>query len=477
MPETLAALPVALSCLAGHRRHSRGRAAGRVATARAGEDDVGRTVMVTATLDGAARAAAREVALAVTGGTAEAVTDFSAVTGVTVTIPAQQLAGTETFRFSLVTDDDVPSTAISLSVAPATVRESASATRLTVTAELDASPEAAATEVTLSLAGLTAMSGTDFLAVDPVTLTLPAGQVRATAQITLTPVRDAIDEGDGETVRIGAVNATSGSALLLNPSSLEVTIADDDTRGITLSRSALTVREEGSTTWTVRLKSAPEGGDVTVTPTVTGNPDVTVAPASRTFTAADWSRAQTVGGRHDGGDAETGLGVDIGGGVALAMPARGLTLSLDGRGLLSHAESGFRDRGFSGQIAWDPKPVSDRGLSLSLRQTVGGSATGGAQALFSREVMDDLGADDNGSAGQLEAKLGYGFPVFEEHFTGTPEFGFALSGTGRGYSLGWRLTTAGAGSLEFSVDARRLESLKDNRPPEHGIGLRLSMRW
>ena len=193
-----------------------------------------------------------------------------------------------------VTDDDVPSTAIALSVSPATVREGASATRLTVTAELDASPEAAATEVTLSLAGLTATSGTDFAAVDPVTLTLPAGRVSATARITLTPVRDAIDEGDGETVRIEAVNASSGSTLRLNPSALEVTIADDDTRGVTLSRSALAVREEGSATWTVRLKSAPEGGDVTVRPTVTGNPDVTVAPASLTFTAADWSRAQTV---------------------------------------------------------------------------------------------------------------------------------------------------------------------------------------
>ena len=193
-----------------------------------------------------------------------------------------------------VTDDDVPSTAIALSVLPTTVREGASATRLTVTAELDASPEAAATEVTLSLAGLTATSGTDFAAVDPVTLTLPAGRVSATARITLTPVRDAIDEGDGETVRIGAVNASSGSTLRLNPSALEVTIADDDTRGVTLSRSVLTVREEGSATWTVRLKSAPEGGDVTVRPTVTGNPDVTVAPESLTFTAADWSRAQTV---------------------------------------------------------------------------------------------------------------------------------------------------------------------------------------
>ena len=37
-----------------------------------------------------------------------------------------------------------------------------------------------------------------------------------------------------------------------------------------------------------------------------------------------------VGVRHDGGDAETGFGADIGAGVALAMPAHGLTVSLEG---------------------------------------------------------------------------------------------------------------------------------------------------
>ena len=42
-----------------------------------------------------------------------------------------------------VTDDDVPSTTIALKVSPETVREGASATRLTVTAELDASPRGA----------------------------------------------------------------------------------------------------------------------------------------------------------------------------------------------------------------------------------------------------------------------------------------------------------------------------------------------
>ena len=184
------------------------------------------------------------------------------------------------------------------------------------------------------------------------------------------------------------------------------------------------------------------------------------------------------GVRHDGGDAETGFGVDIGGGVTLAMPARGLSVSLEGRGLLTHEAKGLRDSGFGGTIAWDPAPSSTRGLSLSLRQSVGGSATGGKDALFSREVMEGLAANGNGGNRRLEGRIGYGLAVFGDRFTGTPEIGFGLSDGGRDYSLGWRLTREGrdAGSFEFSFEATRRESANDN-DPEHGIGFRLTARF
>ena len=42
-----------------------------------------------------------------------------------------------------------------------------------------------------------------------------------------------------------------------------------------------------------------------------------------------------IGVRQDGGDAETGFGVDIGGGIAWSDPKRGLSAELRGRGLLS----------------------------------------------------------------------------------------------------------------------------------------------
>ena len=64
-----------------------------------------------------------------------------------------------------------------------------------------------------------------------------------------------------------------------------------------------------------------------------------------------------LGVRHDGGDAETGFGADIGGGVALEAPAHGLRVSLEGRGVLTHEAADLRDRGVAGTLAWNPSAV------------------------------------------------------------------------------------------------------------------------
>ena len=60
-----------------------------------------------------------------------------------------------------------------------------------------------------------------------------------------------------------------------------------------------------------------------------------------------------IGMRHDGGDAETGFGVDMGGGNAWTLPKHGLEIELRGRGLLTHEAKSFRERGVSGSLAWD----------------------------------------------------------------------------------------------------------------------------
>ena len=190
-----------------------------------------------------------------------------------------------------------------------------------------------------------------------------------------------------------------------------------------------------------------------------------------------------VGVRHDGGDAETGFGADIGAGVAWTDPSRGLKAVLAVRGLLTHEEGSFRERGFAGSLSWDPAPSSERGPSLTLSQTVGAQASGGMDALFRPEtgLVPGTANDDGDELRQrrLEAKLGYGLAVFEGRYTGTPELGLGLSGARREVILGWRLSEPRNAGLVFglAVEGARSESAGGEGEPEHRIGVKLTARW
>ena len=77
---------------------------------------------------------------------------------------------------------------------------------------------------------------------------------------------------------------------------LAVTVTDDDTAGITVSVTQLTVTEAAGTgrtaTYTVKLNTQPTG-DVTITPSSSAESAATVSGAL-TFTSSNWSTAQTV---------------------------------------------------------------------------------------------------------------------------------------------------------------------------------------
>ena len=187
-----------------------------------------------------------------------------------------------------------------------------------------------------------------------------------------------------------------------------------------------------------------------------------------------------LGARLDGGDAETGLGVDLGGGLAFAAPRQGVALDLKGRGLIAHEASGFREWGASAALTWDPRPETDRGLALRLRQSWGGSPTGGMDALLGRETLAGLAANDDGgtaSAGRFEAELGFGLPLFDGGFTGTPNLGIGFSETGRDYRVGWRLTSARKGDPGFAIDLDATRREAANAEAEHGLMLRGTVRW
>ena len=182
-----------------------------------------------------------------------------------------------------------------------------------------------------------------------------------------------------------------------------------------------------------------------------------------------------LGARHDGGDAETGLGVELGGGVAWANPSVGLSLDIEGRTLLAHGDGDLKDRGVSASIAFDPDPATERGPSLSLRQDFGSRFAGGLDALFAPDPLSGRsGSGDDTSRWAAEAA--YGFPAFGDRFTVSPHVGLGLSDAARDYTLGWRLTPgANAPALSFGVKATLRES--DTAAPEHAAGFEARARW
>ena len=158
---------------------------------------------------------------------------------------------------------------------------------------------------------------------------------------------------------------------------------DDEGRGIVLS--ALTGRVPEGLTWTytVALRSQPTG-PVTVTPSVTGSPDVTVSPATLTFTAEDWNQARTVTvSAADDDDAVNDTatvdhavsGADYG-----SVTAPGVTVTVeedDGREIALSAPRNLSATPGDEQVAltWDP-PQNDGGSNLvryEVRHAAGGS--------------------------------------------------------------------------------------------------------
>ncbi|MCY4165982.1 MAG: hypothetical protein OXF03_07545 [Gammaproteobacteria bacterium] len=182
-----------------------------------------------------------------------------------------------------------------------------------------------------------------------------------------------------------------------------------------------------------------------------------------------------LGARHDGGDAETGFGVELGGGFNWTEPRLGLALDVSGRALLTHEDGDLRDRGFSAALSFDPAPSTGLGPSLSLSQSLGGLARGGLDALFAPGPLERrTGSDANG---RWAMEAAYGFPAFGDRFIGSPHVGFGQAAGSRDYSLGWRLApeAENAPDLSFSLGAMRRKS--GAAKPEHGIKADIRLRW
>ena len=179
-----------------------------------------------------------------------------------------------------------------------------------------------------------------------------------------------------------------------------------------------------------------------------------------------------LGVRRDGGDAETGTGIDLGGSLRYADAALGLTAEASGRYLVAHEDAAYREWGASASVRIDPG-AAGRGLTLSVMPSWGASATGGAERLWS--VRDARGLAGRGfdAAMRLRADVGYGLSAFRGMGAVTPFLGLSTTGPiGRDWRLGARWTRGAA--LRMSLEATRREAA--GVPPAHGIQFGVTWR-
>ena len=205
-----------------------------------------------------------------------------------------------------------------------------------------------------------------------------------------------------------------------------------------------------------------------------------------------------VGLRFEGGDAETGMGVEVGGGVSYDNRAARLKADARVRGLYAHQDAGYAQWGARGSVRIEPGP-SGRGLSLSVAPGWG-EASSGTQRLWSLENASGLAGDGEFEAqSHLDAELGYGFPVLGGRGVVTPHAGWSRGEAretvrfGKRLKLGpsqWSLLlTEGAGRTwqagmkrELAPDATwSIEGTREEKAgasaPVNAIMLRATIRW
>ena len=167
---------------------------------------------------------------------------------------------------------------------------------------------------------------------------------------------------------------------------------------------------------------APTEGDVTRLRLIVQGERVFEAGNGATFTPS-----AEIGLRHDGGDAETGTGVEVGAGLRYIAGA--LTIEGQARTLVAHEASGYEEWGMSGAIRVTPSS-SGRGLTLSIAPAWGrtGSTT---DRLWSAHDATALGAESEFEAGSsLQMDAGYGFGVPGNRGVLTPYAGLTLGDGG-----------------------------------------------
>ena len=294
------------------------------------ENVVTRTVRLTVAIDGETRFDDDKTVAVTFGADGDSATETADYTAadLNITLPRGLANARQTFTLTVVDDDldepdeetfsiegsldgvTVAGTTITIedNDAKPTVRLKLSKSKVTeadesvtVTADLTGKSSEDVTLIVAAAAG-TRASDDDFTLSENVTLTIAAGTTDSTGTVTIATVDNDVDT-ENKTVTVSAT--VEGGNDVAKPADVDLTIEDDDTRGIDISESSVTLNEvdipdtqdntdkEHQKTYEVVLLSEPTGV-VTINVASDETTIATVSATSLTFDADDWNDAQTV---------------------------------------------------------------------------------------------------------------------------------------------------------------------------------------
>ena len=116
--------------------------------------------------------------------------------------------------------------------------------------------------------------------------------------------------------------------------------------------------------------------------------------------------------RGDFGDAASGSGLELGGGLEFAARSVGLSVDLDGRVLVLQSDD-LKEYGFSGDISWSPRG-KEKGPYVSFRPYLG--ATGDKRDTLWDRRIEDMSIDSSAQR-KYELEFGYGMPLMRDSGT------------------------------------------------------------
>ena len=266
-----------------------------------------------------------------------------------------------------VTDDDAPGLVLSPTSLGVAEGDAAS-----YTVKLATEPT---NTVTVAISG---QSGTD-LTLDKTSLTFTTSTWNDVQTVTVTAGEDSDTDEDTATL----THTASGGGYGNVDEDFAVTVTDNDTPGLVLSPTSLTVAEGDDASYTVKLATAPTN-TVTVAIALPAGTDLTLDKTSLTFTTSSWNDEQTVtvtAGEDDdtANDTATLTHTASGGGYSVAASLAVTVTDNDTLPVVSFASSSSSAGEAAGTrnvtVNLSPAPTA---ATTTVSYTVGGSATAGS---------------------------------------------------------------------------------------------------